>query len=211
MLSLLKKKTEANVTSQVPAWHPNFRNYEKLPDIKVVRTTFFVNGAAILIASALLVLLGTREYEVRNLKLQIEEWQNRIDRDKAGSDQAIALYKKFQEEEKRTNEVEAFIKSKPAVSEFLQRFGETRPKNIALELIDFRENGITVRGTVRGSPDLASGEASKYLDLLKNDAVFSVQFDDVSLATLSRNPATGRLVFEILIKFKASGKEAKKA
>ena len=28
----------------MPAWHPNFRNYEKLPDIKVVRTAFFVNG-----------------------------------------------------------------------------------------------------------------------------------------------------------------------
>ena len=47
MLSLLKKKSEAAAAPTVPAWHPNFRNYEKLPDLKVVRTAFFVNGAAI--------------------------------------------------------------------------------------------------------------------------------------------------------------------
>ena len=46
MLSLLKKKSDAAAPA-VPAWHPNFRDYEKLPDVKVVRTAFFINAAAI--------------------------------------------------------------------------------------------------------------------------------------------------------------------
>ena len=48
MLPLLKKKTKAASSApQMPAWHPSFRNYERLPDIKVVRTVFFVNAVAI--------------------------------------------------------------------------------------------------------------------------------------------------------------------
>ena len=55
MPPLLKKKSDAAAVSLVPAWHPNFRNFEKLPDIKVVRTAFFVNGAALFLAVALLI------------------------------------------------------------------------------------------------------------------------------------------------------------
>ena len=50
MLSLLKKKTEASPASLLPSWHPNFRRFEALPDIKPVRTAFFVNGIAAFIA-----------------------------------------------------------------------------------------------------------------------------------------------------------------
>jgi hypothetical protein len=100
-LPFLKKKSEAASAPLVPAWHPNFRNYEKLPDIKVVRTAFFVNGAAITIALALLTYFGFQEWQLRNLQGQIADWQRQIDRDKAGSDRAVALYKKFQAEEAR--------------------------------------------------------------------------------------------------------------
>ena len=210
MLSRLKKKTDAAAASQMPGWHPNFRNYEKLPDIKVVRTAFFVNGIAVFVAIGLLVFLGKREYELHSLNAQVTDWQRQIDRDKAGSDQTIALFKKFQEEEMKVNEIDVFGRSKPIVSEYLERFGETRPKNIALDTIEIRDLGINLRGSVRGSPDIASGEATAYLDVLKNDPVFSTKFDDVSMTSLSRNSTTGRMTFEILIKFKAAGKEARK-
>jgi len=210
MLSRLKKKTDAGAVSQMPSWHPNFRNYERLPDIKVVRTAFFVNGLAVFVAIGLLVFLGKREYELHSLNAQVTDWQQQIDRDKAGSDQMIALFKKFQEEEMKVNEIDAFGRSKPIVSEYLERFGETRPKNIALDTIEIRDLGITLRGSVRGSPDIASGEATAYLDVLKNDPVFNTKFDDVSMTSLSRNSTTGRMTFEILIKFKPAGKETRR-
>jgi hypothetical protein len=52
------KKSDAALV--VPAWHPNLRIVEQLPDTKVVRTAFFVNGAAMLVAIALALYLGTR-------------------------------------------------------------------------------------------------------------------------------------------------------
>ena len=51
------KKSEASAP-EAPAWHPNLRIASSLPDTKVVRTAFFVNGATMLVAIALLLVLG---------------------------------------------------------------------------------------------------------------------------------------------------------
>jgi hypothetical protein len=223
MLSLLKKKKKpeaeaAAAAPQVPSWHPNFRNFEQLPDIKVVRTAFFVNGAAVFIALGLMVFLGKREYELHSVRTQIAAYQSQIDRDQAGSEQAKAQFVKFKEQEKRINDVDAFVKSKPFVSEILLRLGETRPKNIALESIEVRAPEATpavpptivLVGSVRGTSELASGEAAAYQDLLKNDPVMGPRFDDVTVTSSVRDAGTGRLKIEITIRFKLPGKPAKK-
>src|SRR6185369_10352596 len=148
-LPFLKKKSEAAAVPLVPAWHPNFRNYEKLPDIKVVRTAFFVNGAAITIMLALLTYFGFQEWQLHNLQAQVADWQRQINRDQAGSDKAIALYKKFEAQQAKFQEVDAFLKSKPLVSELLMRLGQTLPNNIAIDSFDLRDNGLALRLTVR--------------------------------------------------------------
>lgn len=207
MLSRLRKKTEA-AASQVPAWHPNFRNYDRLPDVKVVRTTFFINGIAILVAVTLLVYLGMREYELRSLKVQVARADAEIAENKKESDEAVRLYGLFQEEERRVNEIDAFIRSKPLVSEYLRRFGETLPDNVSLSTIEMGVNGVTIRGGVRGTPDQAAGDANAYVNLLKRDKFFSQRFEDPKIIVLSRNPAEGGVVFEFLLKYKP-GKETK--
>jgi hypothetical protein len=210
MRSLLKKKSEA-VEPLMPHWHPDFRNYERLPDIKVVRTAFFVNGVAISVLLALLIMLSMREWQVHVVNRQIDDWQRQIDRDKRGSEQDVALYKKFQAEEARVVEVNTFVKSKPVVSELLFHLGATLPKNLALDSFDVRANGLGLRGTVRGAPDQATGYASAYIEQLKNDPFVAARFEDVALKGLTRNPGNNRVVIELFLKARPTPlKEVKK-
>jgi hypothetical protein len=203
MLSLLKKKSDADAPPALPAWHPNFRNYKKLPDVKVVRTAFFVNGVAIVAAITLLAYAGFREYQLNTLNSQIAEVQAQIDRDKKISDQAVALFKKFQAEEAKVAEVEAFVKSKPLVSVLILRLAQTLPKNIALDNIDVRDAGVTLRLSVTGEAAAASGYASEYLEQLRADKELS-QFDQVAFtATPTRNPGTGKMAVEFFLRTKA--------
>lgn len=202
MLSLLKKKSDADEAPALPAWHPNFRNYEKLPDVKVVRTAFFINGVSIFLAVALLVYSGFREWQIRVISSQIVDVQAQIDRDKAASDQAIALYKKFQADEARAAEVDIFLQSKPVVSTLLIRLAQTLPKDIAFDTLDLRENGLTLRLSVRGDAAAASGHATAYLEQLRSDKELS-QFDQFTFtSTPTRNPATGRMAVEFLLRLK---------
>jgi hypothetical protein len=206
MLSLLKKKSDADAPPALPAWHPNFRNYEKLPDIKVVRTAFFVNGVAILIAVSLGIYFGFKEWQLHVINAQLAQVQGQIDREKNTSDQGIALFKKFQAEEAKINEVETFITSKLVVSTLILRLAQTLPNNVAVDTMDLRDAGLTLRLSVRGDAAAASGYASAYLEQLRADKELT-QFDEFTFtSTPIRNPTTGRMAVEFFMRIKGAKK-----
>jgi len=188
----------------VPAWHPNFRNFERLPDTKAVRTSFFVNGVAVVIAVSLLLVFAYQEYALYVLDRQVAEWQTRIDRDTRGSAVAIAEYKKFQEEEKKIVEVDAFLATKIVASALFLDLGRSLPNRIALQNIIYRHDGVNLRGVVRGAGDRASGEVAAYVQKLKNEPAFGPVFESISQSTLTRESQTGRLTFEMFMKFKSA-------
>lgn len=202
MLSLLKKKKAEAAAPALPAWHPNFRNFEQLPDTKVVRTAFFINGAAIMVTVVLLLWFCFQEYQLRDLHRQIDDWQHQIDRDRPGSNQAIAQFKKFQADAARVKEIDTFVTSRPAVSELLMQLGQTLPNNIAIDVFELRANGLRLMAAVRGAPELASGHASAYLAQLRANPKLSALFEDIALLNLERNPQTGRLTVEYFLRFK---------
>lgn len=198
----LKKKSEAAAVPLVPPWHPNFRNVEKLPDIKVVRTAFFVNFAAITLLVVALGYLGFDEWRTRGLKTQRDQWDAQIARDKRVSDQAVALYRKFQAEEAKIAEVDAFVQSKPTISVLVMRLAETLPENVALDSLDFRDAGLTMRLSIRGAPDVASGRATQYLDRLRADKQLAL-FDSFDFtANPTMNPSTGKMTVEFFLRYK---------
>jgi hypothetical protein len=172
-----------------------------------VRTTFFVNGSAIAVALLLFIYTGNRELNLHGINSQIEEVEAQIVRDKPASDKAVSLFAKFQGEAAQLNEVDAFIKARPIVSDLILRIGQTLPANVALDYFDLRENVLILRGTVRGAPDMASGYASAYVEQLRVDPELVLKIDDVALKNLNRIPISGRLAIEIELKLKGAAKK----
>ncbi len=212
-MALLPKKPKVKSAAPlVPAWHPNFRNFERLPDTKVVRTSFFINVAALFVTLMVVIYTSYAEFNLHSLSGAIDELQQRIDKNREGSDRAVAQFKKFQEEEKRLLEAADFSAEKFVTSSFLLHLGETLPLGIAIRQIEYRSTGVIVRGTVKGSPDEASGVLSTYSDhQLPTDKDISALFEDVTVTSQVRSQETGWLTFELFLKFKGvTGKEAKK-
>jgi hypothetical protein len=207
MLSKLKKRTPDASEPMVLAWHPDFRNSQRLPDTKVVRTSFLLNGVAVLVAAVLLMSLSYRVYQWRELNAQVDQWQQYIDRDKGPSAQAVALYKKFQAEAAKVSAVKTFVDSRPLVSELVLHLGTTLPDYVALDRFDLGATHMNLRGTVRGAPDQASGRASTYLEQLKSDAFLTDRFSEIKLMNLNRDPSSGGMILELSLKLK----EAKKS
>lgn len=204
MLSLLRKKADAS--NQVPAWHPNFRNYEQLPDTKAVRTTFYTNGGAVLAALVMLVYFGIQEMQLHSVNGQISDWETQINRDREASNRAVAQFKQFQAEEAKIAQVNAFLAVRPVVSDLILHLGQTLPANVAIDSFDLRDTTINVRATVRGAPEMASGYANQYVEQLKVDPVLSQTIADVALTNLNRVPSTGRLAIEIVLRLKPPAK-----
>jgi cell division protein FtsL len=76
----------------VPAWHPNFRNFQRLPDTKPVRTVFFINGLAVVVALVVLLFVAYQEYALFTVNRQIAELEAQIERDQKLSRQAVTLF-----------------------------------------------------------------------------------------------------------------------
>jgi hypothetical protein len=199
------KKSDALVVA--PAWHPNLRNVELLPDTKVVRTAFFINGAAMLVAITVALYFGYGEWKLYEVDKQIATWQRDIDRDKTESEQAVALYGKFQVEEAKVQEIQDFVASKPVISGIILRLAQVTSKRLAFDSMDFKDSGITLRATVKGAPDRASGDVSAYERQLRTDKVLGPMFKSVTLQNPRRDPLTNRLVIEIFCEFKKAAKK----
>lgn len=205
MLSL-KKKSDAQPAA-APLWHPNFRDFERLPDTKVVRTTFFINTAAIAAAVVMVLWLGFREYNGHNIGQQVAEANSQIESNRKQNDEAIKQAKIFADEEKKLAEAAAFMKVPISPLEFVHVLGETLPKDISINYVDSRivdpkNSQFQIRGRIAGSPDLASGIASKYVDSLRADGRITKVFSAVTLNRLDRDPAGGFMVFEITLAIK---------
>ena len=71
---------------QALAWHPNFRNFEKLPDTKTIRTSFFINGAAIFITVGLLLYTVYGEYLLHEMAGETAGYEANIAKEQKKSD-----------------------------------------------------------------------------------------------------------------------------
>jgi hypothetical protein len=206
MLPSLKKPSDKSSASTVPAWHPNFRNFERLPDTKAVRTTFFINGVAVLIALTLAIYVAYREVELSTLKSETEDAVKVVEANKPGSDQAIALFKKFQEQEKKIQDLQQFLAiSKITVSDFILQLGETLPPSVLLNSVDYRAALVTIRGRIKGSSEEGAGLADSYVNVLRKSSYFSNLFESITLTNIVRDPATDEILIELELKFKGAG------
>jgi len=205
-MNLLPPKKPEGAEHVFLSWHPNFRNYERLPDIKVVRTAFFINTTAVTIAVLMLSFVLFKEYQLNSLHKQIEDAQRRVSHDSSGSTKAVQLYRKFQAADKQLQSIANFRAAAPVPSPIILRINDTLPSYIAVTLLDFKEKGLTVRGIVRGAPELAAGRANAYVETLRKDKEMMTYFDAVSLDNMSPNPLDGRLILELSLKYKAPKK-----
>ena len=210
----LSKKSDAQ-PALAPVWHPNFRNFERLPDTKVVRTTFFINTAAVAVALSLLLWVGFRELHIRNLREQVADAQGQIDDNSKQSNEAIRLSKVFADEEKKLAEAVAFTSGPLAPIDLLLILAQTLPREISLESLDMRLTSTppgqcTMRGIVAGTADQATGVASNYIDFLRGQPRIGAIFDPITLTSLNRDPGRGVLTFEIILKVKPPSTKEKK-
>jgi hypothetical protein len=207
-MQFLTKKSDAQPVV-VPLWHTNFRNFDRLPDTKVVRTTFFINTAAIAITIGMILWLGQREYTNYNLGEQKADAQRQIDSNQKQNTEALRLSKAFLDEEKKLNELAAFLKTPIRPADFIELIGQSLPKDILIEYVETRttdpKNSVfLLRGRVAGNREQASGIASSYESALKAHSQLGKVFDPIKLNRLDPDATGGFMTFDISLTVKSA-------
>lgn len=208
MLSL-KRKSDAQPVA-APRWHTNFRNFERLPDTKVVRTAFFINTAAIAAAAGMLLWVGFREYQNYSIREQIRQTEATIESNRKQNAEATRLSRVFAEQIKRMDEAAAFTRIPISPIEYADLIGQTLPKEVQIDYLETRtlnENPKTptiysLRGRVAGSPERASGVVNQYVETLRAQPRLGEIFESVVLNKINRDSSGTFLFFEITLTVK---------
>ena len=137
-----------------------------------------------------------------------------IEKNTKENTEAIKLSKLFDDESKKISEAASFARKPMPPSEFILTLGKTLLKEVQIESVDIRFSGASgdqcvLRGIVAGSKEEASGSATKYVEVLRTAPLWLNKFESVALGSLNPDPAGGFMRFEIILKFKAAGKEKK--
>lgn len=202
MLTSLKRKPDQNASTGVLPWHPNFRNENKLPDVKVIRTSFFVNAGVTFLLLASLSFVAYQEYSLATMREQIADADAHIAQDTAASNAALATYKQFQAEEAKAKEVQAFYSQTQSMNDLLLELGSLLPSDIALASVEATDTSLVLKGFVSGLPAKASGIASAFEKDLRANKALSERYSEINLTSLGKDTGSGRMSFNLEMKRK---------
>ena len=193
-----------------PHWHVDYRLEAELPEDTVVGRRFLINATFTVLALGALGMaaylctqaidkwklsseldgkIDTISGEVR----RIDSVQNDYDREAAKIDQAFEL-----------------VRSRLYVSEFVASIGRTRPPQMAIDLIEWTDVTIVLRGGLRERSVGASTILGQYVDTLLKDEKIGPLFQTIQLTDVDRGSSTGGMLrFEMKFVLKDPLKERK--
>jgi len=163
MMPSRKKDNEA-------AWHPDFRNIDRLPDIKPVRTGFLINAVAVLLPLLLAVYYGNAELERMQLNDQITDVQQQVAQKEPLNKKIIAESKEFADAAKSLRELNAFYGQWMNPMDLFLALTESRPEPIVLgEITIGRAEATTGQGKNKKTVTLQEIRFSGTVDGLSED------------------------------------------
>lgn len=201
-----------------PSWHPNFRDEESLPDIKVIRTDFLLNFVAVVVVAGLLAFLGYREFRAFSIASVVEGLEENIAANSAENTTDLRLSGQFKRDKKMIDELEAFTTFNVPIRplDFLLEIAANKPDEIELDSISYASGSITVgrkasptktirmTGKVFGTPDSATQTLNDFLQLLNEAETLRERLYEeapVSLQSFNRSGNLNEFTFAIQVQF----------
>lgn len=193
------------------AWHPDFRSVESLPDIKVIRTDFFVNILAVTLAVLLAGYWAYIESQLYTLNNNISRYENDIAEKQGGDKQAIQLSNKFEKVSGRLEQLRTFTERPMMLSDYLAHVASVAPESLTILRVvyDFkaartkqgnvRDRFFIIEGTIRGTPEEAPAIVNDFLRRIGEESSLGKSVASDELQSLDRKEDLDEFDFRISI------------
>jgi len=196
--------------NEQPNWRPNFRIQETLPDIKVIRTDFLVNGVAAVILLAAIAYAGMVFMKYMNKGAEIAELNKSIQEKSSQNSTLLGLSRQFVKEKAQADELQKFYGVPVGATDFIFLLAELKPEDIRIESVNFRTESVSQGGRGRKPPKhqrtiniegfARNLEIIKvYRDALEYDELFKDHLESILDLPGEQNAQTGEYSFTIRI------------
>lgn len=189
-----------------PHWHVDCRIEAELPEDTIIGRRFIVHVVFTAVTLAAVLLVGYYGFVVLNLGHEVRDWEKRINDNRAEVDDIMRMQREYAAESVKIDQAFALVQPNLYISGFISNIGRTRPDRMAIDMIDWTDAGIILRGTLRERSDRATEMLGGYVETLRRDPGIGPLFKDIVLTDLDRGATGNMLRFEI--KFSAKGKSS---
>lgn len=187
-----------------PHWHVDLRLETELPEDTVIGTRFLIHAGFSAVALAAVVFAGYQGYIALSLSHQIQDWERRINDNRAEVADITRMQREYSTEAVKIDQAYALARPHLFVSDFIDNLGRTRPERIAIDLIEWNDGGVVLRGNLRERSDRATELLGGYIEQLRRDAKIGPLFREIILTDLDRGVSGETLRFEIKFSMKGS-------
>ncbi len=178
------------------SWRPNFMDTKTLPDVKTVRTSFFVSSLALSLAVMSLMRLGFHEYSIVSAEQKIEAVNVEIAARQGVHAKAIGMNNIFTEKVRRIDELNAFESDQMIASDMLIYVGKSLMPDMSLSSVEYTEGKTVLHGFVVANEETDS-LLKEYMERLKGIELLSERYDEFTQVSVERQPGTDQIKFHL--------------
>ncbi len=186
-----------NTVAQGSHWHVDCRLVADLPEDNVVGTRFLINVVFSAVALAALLFTGWLGYLSLNLRHQIRDWEQRIRENRAEMLDIQRMQREYAVEAAKVDQAHTLVRPEYFVAGLIGDLGRTRPEPVVVDIIEWNDAGIILRGHMRESPERATQILGDYVRTLMRDEKIGPLFREIVLTDLDRGSSGDALKFEI--------------
>ena len=177
-------------------WRPDFRDRQSLPDIRTVRTTFFITAIAVTIAVMSVMHVGFQEYNIYSLGKKIEEGKAEISSRQDLHVKAIGMKNLFLAQEKCIDEINTFEERQLAASDLILDSGKSLSPGMSLLSIEYIDEKAVFQGFVLASEE-ADSLLKDYIEKLRNVDSLKDRYVDINQVLVERESGTDLIKFHL--------------
>lgn len=192
-------------------WHQDFRNTDALPDIKVIRTRFFVNFVAIVVPLFVSILWAQQELSLSEVRGDIAKLEDEKASLEASNSELVSLSREFMKEAAKVESLDAYYHNLFPVSDYLLTLSDQVSEDMVISSMDLKKanriegNNVIdtwesrISGYVVLEDKTAVSHVNEFVEELSKKELLAKYLDDAFLDNLSRDQVTDTLNFVVSI------------
>jgi Tfp pilus assembly protein PilN len=165
-------------------WHVDCRIEAELPEDSVVSLHFFANALCGTLALGAMLFVGWLGYQNFSLRQQIGSWEKRIAKTAAEVSTIQQMQREYVAAASRIDQAYGTIRPVFQVSSFIEVLGRTLPPEVTVDMVEWTDAGVSVRGYLREPATKASDLLGTYVEILRKDQRITPYFQGVRLTSI---------------------------
>ena len=167
-------------------WHVDCRLEAELPDDKIVGVHFIANALFGTMTLGLLLFASYLGYKCYNIKSQIKAWDQSLAENAAEVRSIQLLQREYVTEASKVDQAYGSIRPALHVSSFVTALGRTLPGEVTIDMVEWNDSGILVRGYLREPVPVAARLLGDYIEVLRKDEKIGPQFSEIKVTAFDR-------------------------